>query len=390
MMKVIKEVWRDFRTKILALSKENYIVKGKQIARELQLCIERNQRDVIKIIHLVCERASKDLHAYPIAALLFEDLGNEVENSYGGEVVLNELQKQLQKSLSALKTKLGNMEKLLGTDVGIVFLFFCLLKLENLRSGDGGFFKGLLVKLFKEFHFYMLGAAKWPYKDFSPSVLSAFCMLMCLVAKETNDPKEKLKTKHILGRIRNFYIHGDLRSIGKVQVQWAIESLSSSQCSNERNDFYKKKYTVACQKSSYLIDSMDDILSDINVEKITTHEVLVKKAGMPEVKPIDIDVMNLSDESGDVFINEDEQEDSSHSGSSQSVQLVALESAPLRKSSVCLAEESKSIRENLDTQSCPEPCSDLVQGGASKPSTSKRDLKESVSSTALQKLIDIG
>ncbi len=386
----IKDTWRDFRDRVLSLKRESYFSQGKALATELQTCMQRNQRDINKVVHIVYERATKDLHSYPIAALLFEDLGNEVEDSFGGERILDELQKQIQKSLSALNNKLGRMEKLVGTDVGIVFLLFLLYKLENLRKGDGSIFTDLLIKLFKQFHVYMLGASKWPHSDFSSSVLSAVCVLLHVTNTCETDSKVKIKIKQILGLLRSFYISGSLKGLGKIQVLWTIESLSPRKGGNGCDEFYRQQYITACKKSNYLLDALDTVLSDTDVEKNLIKEDVDKYTISKEEKSSSdrtdsTEALNISNDSSDVFLDDDSRINAQHITSSKATEKnkdnVIDHADELLNSKVsCLtkAEDSKdSLMSKTELKNNMED-------------VAKKCIKESISSAEFRKLIEVG
>eukprot|EP00794_Sanderia_malayensis_P018621 gene18621-20498_t len=253
------EVWGEFRGKVLSLEKSNYISCGKALATELQLCMQKNRGDIKKVVHIVYQRALKDIHGYPIAALLFEDMGEEAEGFLGGQSILDELQKQIQKSLSSLNAKLGRKENIEGSDVGIIFLLFVLYKLEILRQGDGLFFKDLLLKLFEKFHVYMFGTGNWPQSDICVTVINAICVLVNIAS---NDVKTKVKINQTLDLLRKVYIQGCLSEIAKVQILWTTEcfwslqqaSTNSNNISNNLRDEYRIKYETAYKKEN-LLDS---------------------------------------------------------------------------------------------------------------------------------------
>ncbi len=381
----INEIWRDSRERVLALKREDYMTKGKAIARELQICMQKNRRDVNKIVHIVYERAVKDLHGYPIAALLFEDLGNEAENSFGGEGILDELQKQIQLGLSALKAKLGQLEKLSGTDVGIIFLLFLLLKMENLRKGDGSFFKDLLIKLFKEFHLY-ISANKWWQTEFSSTVLSAVCVLMHIAKDKARDSNIGYKLKQMLAILRNFVVRCDLKGTGKVQVLWTIELLTCEKSRSGTDEFYKQKYISACRKSIYLIDSLDVILSDL--PSSATANDSEKDSNLTTLEYVGNDLPNSSDNS-DVFLDDS----SNISPKEDTNKLTTNESheEPSSKAASITENDSRGFNHcSVSQNQNVSPSREEANVKEIKAPTPKRSLNESASSFEMTRLIEAG
>ena len=273
----ISDEWRERRDKMMSLTRENYLTKGKNIAREFQLCIQENKSNVKRVIYIIHERAAKDIHSYPIAALFFEDLGRQIDGTCDGEKIFDSLQKELQASLSSLNSKLARAEKLTGCDVGITFLLYSLLKLEKQRSGDGKFFKDLLLKLFKAFYLYVLDSSMPLQQDINDSLVSALCTILVVVNEERSTPKDEQKIEQILGFLRKTYIHSFLKGIGKIQIAWTAEAVASGKRKTNltTKEFYAQRYALACRRVVYLLDSMETVLCDISAPGTKSDDQIV-------------------------------------------------------------------------------------------------------------------
>lgn len=263
----ISDEWRERRNKMMSLTRENYLGKSKDIAREFQLCVQENKSDVKRVIHIIYERAAKDIHSYPIAALFFEDLGRQIDATCDGEKIFDCLQKELQTSLSSLNSKLARAEKLTGCDVGITFLLYSLLKLEKQRNGDGKFLKDLLLKLFKAFYLFVLDSSMPMQHDINDSLVSALCTILLVANEERSSPKDEQKIEQILGFLRKIFIQSFIKSIGKIQISWTIEAIAAKKRKTNltTKEFYAQKYALACRRVVYLLDSMETVLCDISV-----------------------------------------------------------------------------------------------------------------------------
>ena len=258
----IPDEWRNLRIKILSLTRENYVKNGKSLAKELQLIIRTRANEVEKAVHLIYERSVKDLFGYPIGALLFEDLGNPVNGGYVGEDVLDSLQNILQESLTSLQNKLGKMAQLEGVDVGVVFLIYLLFRLETLRGGENNVFKDLLLKLFKAFYVYILGASQWPLSYWNDSVVSAYCVLISLIfQKKQSDSIELRKATRMLDILRPLLFKQILTTVSKLQILRTIEIFASSGKDDlRRDDVLNSIYKDACNKSDCLLSGITNVL----------------------------------------------------------------------------------------------------------------------------------
>lgn len=258
----IPQEWLERRDQLLAITRETYLTKGKEIARNFQQAMQDNLDDANIVINLIYERAAKDILAYPIGALFFEELGQQAEDTCNDEIFAA-LQNELQLSLSSLNNSFSRMEKINGVDCGVIFLLYVLFRLENLRNGDGTSFKNLLLKLFKSFYPYALGSSKAIKKDLRDSAISAICLLYQVAFQEASSQKEKQKVEQTLGFLRYCFIHGSIGSIARIQVLFTIESINSQINSVEfkKQNYYQELYTTHCRKKACLLDSMDAIFS---------------------------------------------------------------------------------------------------------------------------------
>ena len=261
----VSQEWRQRREKLLRLSRETYLTKGKEIAREFQQLIHDDIDDAYKVIYLIYEKAVKDIYSYPIAALFFEDLGQQHDNMFDSEKVCMALQKELQKSLTSLNNKFTGMEELEGTDVGIVYLLYLLLKLENLRKCDGSFFNDLLAKLFQSFYPYALNASSLLKKGLGDSVVGAICLLFQVAFADGISLKDELKIEQTLTFLRHCYVHSSIKATGRMQILYTLEDFHTRRHRIEfkSKNFYIEQYALNCKKRQYLIDSLGSVFCNL-------------------------------------------------------------------------------------------------------------------------------
>ena len=260
----IPSVWSVRREQLLNITPETFLTKGKQLNRELQQVIKNNQEDAYTVIHLIYERAVKDIYAYPIAALLFEALG-QGEDGINCEQVFAALQSELQKSLSALNSKVIRMEELSGVHVGIIFLLYLLLKLENLRADSGTFFKDLLTKLFDTFFPYALGAGQVLKNSINDCVISAICLLFQVAYEEKSSAKERQKIEQGLDFLRWCFMNKNIKVLGRLQILYTLECVNCQRTDAKfkYKTYYQEQYGINCKKEQCLLDSVSSIFCNL-------------------------------------------------------------------------------------------------------------------------------
>lgn len=257
--------WNTWREEILSLTKANYLTKGKELIACFQQAIQENRQNGCKVIILFYERAVKDIYSHPIAALLFEDLGQQVDSACDSEDVCSIIHQEVQNGLSSFTNKLSRMEEIEGRDVGIVFLLYLLFRLESFRGGDGSVFKQLLLELFNSFYLYVLNSSPSLKDCLDDNVVSAMCVL-CQVAYLHGTVQQEEKIQYSLRFLRQCYIQCKISTLGRLQVLYTLEEFHSRKSgpkSNKQN-YFKEQYTEKCKRKLCLLGKVDSVLSGTN------------------------------------------------------------------------------------------------------------------------------
>ena len=252
--------WRTRREKLLALTRETYLTEGIQLVKDLQKAIHDNTEDANKVIFLCYERAVKDIYSYPIAALVFDSLGQQFDSACDSETVCSTLQLKLQNDLLSLSNKFSCMEELEGTDVGVIFLLYLLFKLGNRRGGGGTFFQHQLIKLFNSFYLYALSVGDSLKKGLGDSVISSMCVL-CQVAYLHGNIQQGEQVEKALGFLRYCFIHSNIKALGRIQIRYTLREFHSRGNKSEPNgEDQNERYILECKRMHYLLDNIETVL----------------------------------------------------------------------------------------------------------------------------------
>eukprot|EP00795_Rhopilema_esculentum_P001069 gene1069-15402_t len=270
--------WRQRRDNIMSLSKTDYATRGKKIIRDLSSTLEKDE-NVTKVMYLLYEKAVKDVFNFPIAGLLFEDLG--LQSNYDGEdqclKMFGMLQDALQTGLSELKNKLMLLEKSDGVEVGLVFLLFSLWKLQKLRGSDGSIFRDLLVKLLPAFYAYTLAVSKDTDKRLNDAVVSALCLTVQVTKNQQSSENEGQIVESVATFLRTCCLDTSITAFGKTQVIYTLECMTST-CSKEKHaaslEYYAKLYAQECEKRQYLINAMEQVFCKLSPKTIKKSAIL--------------------------------------------------------------------------------------------------------------------
>ena len=257
--------WSTWREEILSLTKANYLSKGKELMACFQQAIQENKDNVYKVIFLFYERAVKDVYSHPIAAILFEHLGQQVDSACDSEDVCSIIHQEVQNGLSSFTNKLSRLEEIEGSDVGVVFLLYLLFRLETFRGRDGSVFKQLLLKVFNSFYLYVLNSRPSLKDCLDDNAVSAMCVL-CQVALLDGAFQQEEKLQYSLKFLRQCYIHSKITVLGRLQILHTLEEFQSrkSGLKSSKQNYFKEQYTENCNKKLCLLDKANSVLSGTN------------------------------------------------------------------------------------------------------------------------------